>query len=50
MTGLEFFASVGLPALLVLFSYAAVVWYERTSRPDAEDSKGANDRHDAKPV
>ncbi len=47
MTGLEFFASIGLPALLVLFSYAAVVWYERTSRTDAANSKDARGKPDA---
>jgi hypothetical protein len=50
MTGLEFFASIGLPALLVLFSYAAVVWYERTNRVDADNSKGACGKPDPKPV
>jgi hypothetical protein len=47
MTGLEFFASIGLPAALVLFSYVAVVWYERTNRPDAGNSNGVRDKPDA---
>ena len=50
MTGLEFFASIGLPALLVASAYVAVVIYERTSRSDADHSKGANDGHHTKPV
>jgi hypothetical protein len=49
MTGLEFFASIGLPAALVV-AYIAVIIYEWTSRPGAGESKGANDRNDAKPV
>ncbi len=31
MTGLEFFASIGLPALLVAAAYVSVLVYERTS-------------------
>jgi hypothetical protein len=50
MTGLEFFASIGLPAALVVCAYIAVVIYERTSRPNPDNSKGANDGHDTKPV
>jgi hypothetical protein len=32
MTGLEFFASLGLPALLVACAYASVLAYEWRSR------------------
>jgi hypothetical protein len=38
MTGLEFFASIGLPAALVVCSYVAVVIYEWTSQPGSDDS------------
>jgi hypothetical protein len=38
MTGLEFFASIGLPAALVVCSYVAVLVYERTSRSASNDS------------
>jgi len=34
MTILQFYAFVGLPALLVVGSYVAVIMYERTSRFD----------------
>jgi hypothetical protein len=42
VTNLQFFASVGVPAALVVCSYVAVVWYERTSRAPADVSR--NDR------
>jgi len=45
VTGIEFFASIGLPALLVVCAYASVVIYERTNRTDADD---AHDKPDAK--
>ena len=32
MTGLEFFASIGLPAALFACAYVSVLVYERTSR------------------
>ncbi len=50
MTGLEFFASIGLPAALVVCAYIAVIIYEWTSRPGAGDFKGVNDRNDTKTV
>ena len=49
MTGLEFFASIGLPSLLVACAYFAVVVYERTSRPGSDASDDARDKPDAKP-
>ena len=50
MTGLEFFASIGLPALLVACAYVSVRLYEWTSRRVVEDSKDARDKPDTKPV
>jgi hypothetical protein len=32
MTSMEFFASIGLPALLVVCTYVSVLVYERTSQ------------------
>jgi hypothetical protein len=47
MTALEFFASIGVPALLVVCAYISVLAYEWTSPSEAED---ARDKHDANPV
>jgi hypothetical protein len=49
MTGPEFFASIGLPALLVAAAYVSVVIYEWQSRIRTGDSKDAN-RHDTNPM
>src|ERR1700719_1704206 len=47
MTALEFFASIGVPALLVVCAYVSVLVYERTSPSEAED---ARDKHDTNSV
>jgi hypothetical protein len=47
MSALEFFASIGVPALLVVSSYVSVLVYEWTSPSEADD---AHDNHDTNPV
>jgi hypothetical protein len=47
MTALEFFASIGVPALLVVCAYVSVLVYERTSPSETDD---AHDKHDTNPV
>ncbi len=43
MTALEFFASIGLPALLVAAAYVSVVVYEWQSRSDTVDARDKSD-------
>jgi hypothetical protein len=50
MTGVEFFATIGLPVLLVLASYLSVVAYEWTSRRDSGNASRSGDKPDAEPA